>query len=300
VDIELIINTADPQALERLRQLVAELRGRDHDVQGRITFEGGDATRFAREAAERGADLVICAGGDGTVNEVVNGILPPLGTSPAGPPPRLGLVPLGTGNDFATFMQIPADVDAALALAVEGPEQLVDVGVLNGRYFANVSSGGLGAAATEETSRRAKRLLGAAAYLVTGARTFAALEPSHARFTADDELVYEGGFLIFSVGNGARSGGGNLITPRADPTDGLLDLCLVKEMTRTELLRLLPVLRAGEHLEHEHVTYRCITRLTIEPRGELSANLDGEPLETSTLDYSVVPRVLRLASPRGG
>lgn len=296
MDIELIINTADAESLERLRQGTAELRSRGHRVQARITFEAGDAIRFAREAVAREADLVVCAGGDGTLNEIVNGILPPPGAPGPGPLPRLGIVPLGTGNDFAGFIEVPEDPDEALAFAVEGPEILADVALLNGRYFANVSSGGLGAAATEETSGRAKRLLGSAAYLVTGAKTFAGLEPSHGRFVADGEVVHDGAFLFFAVGNGGRAGGGNWITPRADPTDGLLDLCVVGEMSRTELLRLLPELRTGDHLNSEHVTYRRVASLTVEPLGDLSVNADGEPVESSVLEYAVVPRALRLAA----
>ncbi len=233
LDIELIINTSDVESIERLRHSVTLLRGRDHQVYPRITFEAGDATRFAHEATMRGADLVICAGGDGTVNEVVNGILPPFGSPLQRGLPRLGIIPLGTGNDFAAFNQIPLDPDEAIALAVDGPETLIDIGVLNRRYFANVSSGGLGAQATEETSDSAKRLLGAAAYLVTGAKTFAALDPSRGRFSSRGELVFEGSFLFFAVGNGGRAGGGNWITPRANLSDGLLDLCVIPDMSRS-------------------------------------------------------------------
>jgi diacylglycerol kinase (ATP) len=295
VDIELIVNSADPEPLQQLRRRTATLRDENHAVSARATFEPGDATRFAREAAERGADLVICAGGDGTLNEIVNGLLEG-GVRPPAELPRLGIVPLGTANDFATFMGVPPEVEAAVSLAVEGPERVVDLARLNGRFFANVSSGGLGAAATEETSGRAKRLLGSAAYLVTGARTFAALEPSHARFTVDGEELFDGPFLFFSVGNGARSGGGNQITPRADPSDGQLDLCLVGEMSRTELLRMLPELRTGAHVNDPHVTYRRFSTLKVEPRGELSANVDGEPVGGTLLEYSVQPGALRLAA----
>lgn len=293
--IDLIINTADTVVMQRLRERTAALRGQGHDVQARVTFEGGDATRFARDAVDRGADLVVSAGGDGTLNEVVNGILPPVGTPPPQALPRLGIVPLGTGNDFAAFAGVPEDPDEALTAAIERPDHRIDVGVVNGRYFVNVSSGGLGAAATEETPDRAKRLLGAAAYLVTGVRTFAALDPVRARFTTGGETIFEGPLLFFAVGNGARAGGGNWITPRADPGDGLLDLCIVGEMGRAELLRILPELRAGEHLDNEHVIYRTVSDLVIEPLSELTVNVDGEPIDAAVLEYSVLPGALRLA-----
>lgn len=294
--IDLVINTRDTEALQRLRERTAALREQGHDVQARITFEGGDATRFAREAVDRGADLVVSAGGDGTLNEVVNGILPPVGKPAPRDLPRLGIVPLGTGNDFAAFAGVPEDLDEALSAALEHPGRRIDVGVVNDRYFANVSSGGLGAAATEETPDRAKRLIGAAAYLVTGVRTFAALEPVRARFTSGDETIFEGPLLFFAVGNGARAGGGNWITPRADLGDGLLDLCIVGEMGRAELLRILPELRAGQHLENDHVLYRRVADLVIEPLSEMTVNVDGEPIDSEVLEYSILPGALRLAA----
>jgi diacylglycerol kinase (ATP) len=299
MDIELIINTADPEERRRLREWTSRLRSAGHQVQARLTFEAEDATRFAREAAARTADLVISGGGDGTLNGVVNGILPPVGAHLPERIPRLAIVPLGTGNDFAGFIGVPPDIDEAFAFALEAPEIRADVAVLNGRYYANVSSGGLGAEATEETPDRAKRLLGSVAYLVTGVRTFAALDPSHGRFVSDGEVVFDGPFLFFAVGNGGRAGGGNRITPRADLTDGLLDLCVVGAMSRTELLRILPEIRTGDHLDSEHVTYRRLARLVVEPSGKLCVNADGEPIEAMVLDYSVVPGALRLAGRTG-
>lgn len=295
MDIELIINTADQASLDQLRLQVERLREDSHLVNARITFEKDDARRFAREAASRGADLVISAGGDGTLNEVVNGLMPREGHPPAGDLPRLGIVPLGTANDFANFIGIPEEIGPAMSLAVDGPELTVDVGMLNGRHFLNVSSGGLGAEATDEASDLAKRLLGSVAYFVTGVRKFAGLRPSTGRFACGEETVFEGDFLFFAVGNGGRTGGGNWITPRAKLADGRLDLCIVQTLTHGDFLRLLPDLRTGDHLASEHVIYRQLPELTVEAFGELSVNLDGEPVPGSVLRYSILPRALRVA-----
>lgn len=293
--IEFIINTADPDALSRLRREVRRLREESHLVQARITFEAGDGSRFASEAVGVGADLVIAAGGDGTLNEVVNGLLAAGRQQDLERSPRLGVIPLGTGNDFAATLGVPEAIEEAVAFAVEGPDTLVDVACVNGRYFLNVSSGGLGAEATEDASDRSKRLLGSMAYLVTGIRKFASLRPMHGRFTAGDEVVFEGPFLFFAVGNGTRTGGGVRITPRASITDGLLDLCIVKEMDHGDFLRLLPELRTGDHLDNEHVVYRQLEALEVEPLGELSVNVDGEPIRGSTLSYSISRRTLPVA-----
>lgn len=300
MDVELIINTADQGALQELRRQVALLREQGHLVHPRITFEAGDATRFAAEAALRGAGLVIAAGGDGTVNEVVNGLLGAGPMRSADELPRLGIVPLGTGNDFAGFMNIPIEIPEAVRTAVGDVEVRIDVAELNGRYFLNVSSGGLGAEATEEASERAKRLLGTVAYLVTGVRKFASLRPSAGRFLANGDVLYDGDFLFFAVGNGARTGGGNWVTPRANLSDGLLDLCIVEDLNHAEFVRLLPDLRNGEHVQNPHVTYRQIPELTIEPLGDLSVNVDGEPVPAGTLRYRTVPGALRVPVRGGG
>lgn len=295
LDIELIINTAEDEALQTLRHEVARLRADGHRVTPRITFEAGDATHFAREARIRGADLVISAGGDGTLNETVNGLIDLNGLDRAEGQPALGIVPLGTGNDFAGTVGIPEDISTAIRRAVRGPTTRVDAARMNGRIFLNVSSGGLGAEATEEASDRAKRILGSVAYFVSGARKFAALRPSHAVFTANGHVVYDGPFLFFAVGNGRRAGGGNFITPRANLSDGLLDLCIVENVTHGDFLRLLPDLRAGTHAENPHVIYRQAMNIRIDPRGPITANVDGEPIDTHELYYTALPGALAIS-----
>ena len=290
-----MINCHEEGPLDQLKEVVRELRKEGHEVEARITFEGTDAADFAAEATNRGADLIIAAGGDGTINKVVNGIFRARPTGTAESRPRLGVVPLGTGNDFAGSLELPMDVTEAVRRATQSGDWIADVATINGRYFVNVSSGGLGAEATEEASDKAKKLLGALAYFVTGVRKFVSLTPSQGRFVADGEVVFEGGFLFFAVGNGRRTGGGNWVTPKAELDDGVLDLCIVEEVNHAELLRILPELRNGDHVGNEHVTYLRFKELTIEPRGELSVNADGEPIEGHDFVYTLVPRAIRLA-----
>lgn len=286
--ITIIIHTADEAALEALRAWSAERRAEGHQVSPRVTFEPGDAVWMAREACERGCDLLIAAGGDGTLNETVNGLHAWLVDSAAsGTSPRMAIVPLGTANDFAGMLEIPTEVQAALEVAIRGHDLPVDVGVVDDRCFVNVSTGGFGAEATEETPEEAKRTLGPLAYLVTGVRKFATLEPLTARITSRGQQVADGRFMLFAVGNGRRTGGGNFLTPRAELSDGLLDLLLVEEMSRVEFLRLLPQLRAGDHLAHPRVIYRQLPELVVEADEELSVNVDGEPLSGRRFHYSV-------------
>lgn len=293
VRIAIIVNASDPSEVEQLRVEVERLRAGGHEVRPRLTFEGGDAEQMAGDAVEWGADVVVAAGGDGTVNEVGNGMHAAVHHG-AGERPRLAIVPLGTGNDLASSIGVPAGIPDAMALAVSGRGREMDVGTVGGRCFLNASTGGIGAEATEEAPARVKRALGILAYAITGAKKFAALRPSRARFTAGG-VLHDGPFLLFAVGNSDRTGGGNLLTPRARLDDGLLDVCVVKEMTRMEFARLLPELRTGRHLDHPAVLYRQVTELLVEAEEELSVNADGEPLGgCRRIEYALSPRKLLL------
>lgn len=294
--IEIIMNAPDAREVEALRGEVEVLRERGHEVRPRLTFETGDAERLAREAVAWGADLVVAAGGDGTINEVVNGIHGSAPEAEGADLPRLAIVPLGTGNDLASALDVPDGIPQAFALAVSGRTREVDVALVGDRCFVNASTGGIGAEATEEAPAEAKRTVGVLAYAVTGVRKLVELRFSRARFTADT-VLYDGDFLLYAVGNSDRTGGGNLVTPRASLSDGLLDLCIVTAMTRVELARLLPDLRAGRHIGHPSVLYRQVRELVVESEDELSVNADGEPLDgCRRLEYRISPRKLLLAA----
>ncbi len=301
MQISLIINPSSPEAVESLRRGVERLRAEGHTVHPRVTFEGGDAHRFAWKSAEYGSDLVVAAGGDGTINEVVNGLFDWMEERDGGKPvlPRLGIVPLGTGNDLAGGFGIRGgDPEGALLEAAMGQPYRVDVGQVNGRYFLNVSTGGAGAEATDDASAELKRVLGPVAYLITGVRKFVQLKASHARFTANGDTVYEGGFLLFAVGNAWRTGGGNWVTADADPADRLLDLCIVEEMSHVDVVRIAPQIRAGRHVNHPKVTYLKVPELVVESDEEMTVNADGEPLTAHRFEYGLGGNRLTLIVPR--
>src|SRR4051812_33317599 len=181
-----------------VRHLVDWVRAKGHFVEPLVTFEAGEAAAFAADAARRGVDVVAAAGGDGTINEVVNGL--------DGYDVPLGIIPLGTANDFARQVGIPADADHAMDVILQRKPQRLDSASLNGRRFLNVSAGGMGAAATAETPSEIKESLGPMAYAISGMRKFAGLETYHARFTGDG-FTYEGEFLMFAVGLTQSTGG---------------------------------------------------------------------------------------------
>jgi len=296
VRITLIANPRDPDRLSLVRSQVEILRRAGHAVSPHLTFEQGDGERMTCRAAEDGSDLVIAAGGDGTLNEVANGLGRYLDEGGKDAPP-IAIIPFGTANDLAVTLGIPEEIGAAVQVAVGGKALEVDTGMVDGRVFLNVSTGGIGAEATEETSAESKRALGTLSYVVTGVRKFVALEVCRARFTSAEEEIYDGPFLLFAIGNSIRTGGGNLLTPRASMDDGLLDLCIVKESTRMEFLRLLPELRSGEHLDHPSVIYRQLAGVRVESPVELSVNADGEPLGGRTFSYGIGAHRLKLMVP---
>ena len=282
---------ATAEQLEALRAAVARMRAEGNEVEVRPTFESGDGERLAAQLSAGGAELLVAAGGDGTLNEVVNGL------ALSGRRPPLGVVPLGTANDFATGLGIPADVAGALDVALHGRAQPVDLPMMNDRYFINVSTGGFGAEATEHAPAESKRMLGAWAYLVTGARQFVDLRPVSGVVVADGRTVLDGEFLLFAVGNARQTGGGSLLTPRAELHDGLLDLLVVRAIARLDFLAMLPDLRAGTHLESPDIIYAQAKRIVITTTDTVSVNVDGEPTRGSRFDYQLSAEPLTVMVP---
>jgi diacylglycerol kinase (ATP) len=262
---------------------VGWVRGRGHSADVHVTFERGDAERMARTAAAEGADVVVAVGGDGTLNEVVNGL--------DGYDTPLGVVPVGTANDFARQAGIPADADHAMDVILQRKPVRIDTASLNGRRFLNVSTGGIGAEATAETPTEMKAALGQLAYAISGIRKLAEFEPNHGVFRSGG-FVLECDFLMFAVGSGLASGGGTLVTPHASMTDGLLDLCIVERMPRREFARTVLRLRRGEHVGEEGVHYVRMHELTIEGPRPISVNVDGEVVDSTRLDYHARPKDL--------
>lgn len=272
-----------------LRHLVEWMRAKGHTVRPRVTWEPGDGTVLAREAVLAGVDTVVACGGDGTVNEVVNGLE---GTSVG-----LGIIAAGTANDFARQVGIPEDPSAAMDIVLRHKPVVIDTAAMNGRRFLNVSSAGVGAEATAETPPDAKASLGPVAYFISGLRKLAGLEPSRALFEAP-QFRFEGEFLLFAVGNARATGGGTLVTPRASVRDGLLDVCIVEAMPRGDFAKLALRFKRGEHLEDDRVRYLQVPWVRVRSRDPMTVNVDGESSELRDAHYEARPRDLLVHLPR--
>lgn len=259
-----------------LRQMISWVRERGHAVDVRMTWNAGDAEALAAEAADRGTDVVIACGGDGTLNEVVNGL--------DGRDTPVGLVPLGTANDFARQTGIPEEADHAMDVILRRKPVRIDTASMNGRRFLNVSTGGVGAEATQQTPAESKATLGPLAYAITAVRKWAENSPRHATFMSAGYGL-DTAFLAFAVGSARVTGGGTMMTPDASVTDGLLDLCVIEAMSRRDFARLSLRVKRGEHVGLGGVHYVQLPWLKVVGTEPLSINLDGEGVEAQTCDY---------------
>jgi len=286
--VQLILNGKVPTN-DALRNAIAQQRAAEHRINVRVTREKGDARRFAAEAGE--ADLLIAAGGDGTLNEVVHGLMD---LSKAARP-VLGVVPLGTANDFAVGCGIPPDPEKALALCLKGQVLPIDIGKANEHWFLNVASVGFGAEVTATTPPELKRLLGPAAYTVMGAILAMNVHHYHGRLTLPDREITGSGPIAI-VGNGRQTGGGVQVAPRARIDDGLLDVLVVRQIPA---MALLTAARELQELspDGEYISYWQTPWAELYPEESIPVNLDGEPVRFSSVRYEAVPRAIRLIVP---
>ena len=251
--------------------------------------EKGDARRFVAEAGE--VYLLIAAGGDGTVNEVVHGLM----DLSRAAPPVLGVVPLGTANDFAIGCGIPRDPEEALTLCMEGEGAPVDVGKANEHWFLNAASIGFGAEVTASTPPELKRLLGQAAYTVMGAILATNVRHNQGRLILPNYKITGTGPMAI-VGNGCQAGGGVQVAPRARIDDGLLDVLAVRDIPA---MALLTAARELQELspDGEYISYWQTPWAEVHTKEAIPVNLDGEPVRFSKVRYEAVPKAIRLIVP---
>jgi diacylglycerol kinase (ATP) len=270
-----------------------------------MTVAAGDAEHAAEQAVRDGCDHLFVAGGDGTLNEVLNGVGRVEGGFDA---VTLGVIPLGTGNDFATALGLPADVDAALDMLLASEPIRVDVGHLNERFFVNVSAGGFIAEVSDAVDPHLKTLAGRLAYILGGAQVLFHYEPVSARIVADEHpdgsaspapsprvarVTRDVTLQAFAVCNARLIGGGQLIAPDAVFDDGLLDVCLIHEMSTLEFVGLLRRVSSGDHVDDPRVTYFRTRALECVFGRVIKVNTDGQVLEADHCRYGILPRAVR-------
>lgn len=284
----MILNPSAGRAAEReVRELLAGA------AEIRPTTGPGAAEGLARNALEEGFHTIVAAGGDGTLNEVINGLLPDPGDAVC------GLLPLGTGNDFARTVGIPAGLEAAWKIVLERRIQSVDVveSIAEGsrRWLVNMAVGGDVDRVGEKVSPESKQSWGPLAYLKATAETLAELEPYEVevRFDDEDETI-EAAVHSVVVANGRTLAGGIPIAPRAVVDDGLLDCLLITDVGGLDIASLGAKVLLGRHLEggDERLVFRrCrVVELVAEP--PMPFHIDGELLPPGPVRFELRPRAL--------
>lgn len=277
------------QALnEEVRAAVLARRDAGWQIAVRLTWEGGDAQRLVNEALQAGYPTLIAGGGDGTLRAVAEAMV--LANSKA----SLVLLPLGTANDFATAAGVPLLPDDALAL-LDAPAQPIDIGEVDGQLFLNMATGGFGSQVTASTSEDLKKLLGGAAYFLTGLTRFAEVHAAFGRFRGPD-FFWEGEFLGLGIGNGRQAGGGHLLCPQALVDDGLLDLCIIP--APQDMVGTLGALLSGGILGLESISISArLPWIEVDAPEGLDLNLDGEPFARTQMRFAVRPGALQVHLP---
>ncbi|WP_096187037.1 diacylglycerol kinase [Evansella halocellulosilytica] len=251
-----------PYILEKL-----ELAG--YEASAHATTGKNCAKRAAKLACERKFDLVVAAGGDGTINEVVSGI------AEQEYRPNVGLIPGGTTNDFARALHIPRDIEKACEILTNGRLQSIDVGKVGMEYFINIAGAGTLTELTYEVPSRLKTMMGQVAYYVKGFEKLPRIKPTHVTIEYDGKL-FEGEIMLFLVSNTNSVGGFEKLAPNAFLNDGLFDLIILQKTNLGDVVRLTGAALRGEHINDDCVIYVQANRIKIHSRDELQLNVDGE------------------------
>jgi diacylglycerol kinase (ATP) len=236
-------------------------------------------------------DVVVAVGGDGTANAVANGLM----QTEESNRPTMGLIPCGRGNDFAANLGMN-DMDCAIEALRTGRRRRVDVGKAEGGFFLGVAGAGFDSKVARRAQRQVPLLTGSTVYVFALLLTLAELEAITARITYDGGL-YEGRLLFAVAGNTDRYGGGMRITPKASLDDGLLDLCLVKPVSRLTLLRVFPKVFKGGHLDHPAVAYAQTRSVTMESKEPAELFADGELIQSLPARLETLPLALEVIVP---
>ena len=282
-----------------LRAAVQTLRETGIALDVRVTWEDGDAERYVAEAIADGVDTVIAAGGDGTLSEVAATLAHRDATAEA--LPSLGLVPLGTANDFATAAGIPDGPRAALQLVREvaaAPLDLLRIDADDGIHWcANLASGGFGTEVTVETDEGLKKMLGGLAYLITGIARLGRIDPLQARLRGPD-FAWEGDLIALGIGNGRQAGGGQALCPDALVDDGQLDLTIVPDLSGDVAATVGTLIKEGKHAALDRVATRVrLPWVELASDEPLTLNLDGEPVASRRFRVDCVAGRVRMHLP---
>jgi diacylglycerol kinase (ATP) len=249
---------------------------------------------LAQAASEAGDSLLVIVGGDGTVNEVVNGV--------AGTGSEIAVLPSGTGQDFGRTHGIPSRFDDAVRVALGGETRTIDLGRVEcdggtSRFFANVGSAGMSGAVARRANTMTKALGGRATFFYALTREFLAWQNTQVVVELDGGVRLEGPMHDVIVANGRFHGGGMKLAPDAGQDDGVFDVVTIGDVSKLDFLTTAPKLYSGRYLSHPKVELVRSSFAEINSAEPLPLEVDGEPIGTTPARFEVVPAALRLRVP---
>jgi diacylglycerol kinase (ATP) len=260
-----------------------------------ITKKTGDAQKWSRQAARAGREYIIAAGGDGTLNEVVNGV------ARARLRPRIGIVPLGTGNDFARTLGLPLSLKENIAILRNAKTRAIDIVRVQSdraRYFVNVSAGGFSGIVRDKITPEIKRNWGPLAYIRGAAAALPKLHAYKTRIVLDEREELSSELYNIVIANGRFVAGGLPIAPDADPADGLLDIILIPKRNAAEMALLAAEIILGKHFSSSAIICRRAKKIAVRSRPGMWFNVDGELVGRAPALFQILPRALNFVVKR--
>ncbi len=249
---------------------------------------------MARAAAENNCELVVAAGGDGTFNEVINGLADHADRL------QVGLIPLGTGNDFARMLSLPDKTEDCIEALLGGRTRAIDLVRVTSdevRYFVNVSAGGFSGLVDEKLTPEMKKTWGPLAYLRSAAAALPELRAYRTTLSLDNAESLTLSLYNVVIANGRYVGGGTQIAPEASIDDGLLDIILIPERPAADLALLAAQVALGNHLSSDAIVFRRAAKVSVNSRPGMWFNVDGELVGNEPAEFAVLPRALQFVVP---
>ena len=259
-----------------------------------VTAGAGEAESAARRALDEGCERIVVAGGDGTLNEVINGIADRAGSC------AIALLPLGTGNDFARSLGLPAAFEECVDVVCAGktaPVDLVRATCDQVRHFVNISAGGFSGLVSDKLTPDVKRSWGPLAYLRGAAEAFSELRAYRTDILLDDLQPISLELYNVVVANGRYVAGGIPIAPEAQINDGQLDIVLIPKLTNAEIALSAAQILMGKHLANEAIVFRRAAKVHVESSPGMWFNVDGEMVSDQPMTFEVMPSALRFVVP---
>ncbi len=276
---------------KKISNLITSLNEHKLNFEIELTKAPQHAIQLAKDAIKKGFSNIISVGGDGTLNEVVNGVM----HSGKAEEVNVGIIPEGGGNDFAASFNLSSNINKAVDTLQKFITKKIDVGKIEDRYFINALGMGFDARAAQ-ISNKIKHLNGLPRYLLAVIKALVALKPFEAEVKLDN-YTYNSPFLLIAIGNGKYTGGGFLLTPEAIIDDGFLDICFIKTISRRRLLSLLPSAIKGKHLKEPEVDLKQSRTIEVITKTPLPFYTDGElPKLKNPLNFKIelLPKKLNL------